>query len=492
MRKILVTNRTALDSRYGVAGRQHIETAVNSLIAADAARGITTSLMFLDVAGAIGPSARVVTVPSDPQQNKDAIDHVVSAHAPDHVVILGAPDVVPHVTLANPVVDDPDANVPSDLPYACSAPYSTDAGDFVAPSRSVSRIPGINGSPDPAYLVNLLDAAATLVTQPAAAFAAYFSVSADVWRASTALSLNAIFGNAAALAVAPPDGPARPPARYGANAQFFNLHGATNDDRWYGQLGMSFPVALAGTDVAGNVARGAVVASEACYGGELYPPGTGVGTPICNVYLAGGCAGFFGSTTVAYGPAATNGSADLITQYFVKEMLAGRTVGDAGLAARVQFVHATSTMTPVNLKTLAQFLVLGDGSGAPVEAPAIARALAAPKLSAAAARRVLVPVLSEAPLPHAIERTISAQADAIGLEEPRTRTYVMRPASAAFGAVASALSLEALPQTRVHVTVDYRAAQQKGVTSQQPLAFSVIEVVETDGAVVGVQTYYRR
>ena len=61
------------------------------------------------------------------------------------MVLLGADDVVVMQKLTNPVPtgngQDTEANVPSDLPYACSAPWSDDAAKFVGPNRIVSRMP---------------------------------------------------------------------------------------------------------------------------------------------------------------------------------------------------------------------------------------------------------------------------------------------------------------------------------------------------------------
>src|SRR5713101_7104466 len=64
-------------------------------------------------------------------------------HTPQYIVLLGAVDVIPHQDLQNPAYnpgrpdDDPDQIVPSDLPYACAAPYSQNAADFIAPARVV-------------------------------------------------------------------------------------------------------------------------------------------------------------------------------------------------------------------------------------------------------------------------------------------------------------------------------------------------------------------
>jgi hypothetical protein len=122
-----------------------------------------------------------------------------------------------------------------------------------------------------------------------------------------------------------------------------------------------------------------VVAAECCYGAELYDPTLSGGQQaICNTYLAGGAYGFFGSSTIAYGPSSGNGSADLICQYFLQQVLNGASLGRAALAARQTFVAKASPLDPSDLKTLGQFSLLGDPSIHPVEAakPALTKTAA--------------------------------------------------------------------------------------------------------------------
>jgi hypothetical protein len=75
-----------------------------------------------------------------------------------------------------------------------------------------------------------------------------------------------------------------------------------------------------------------------------------------------GAYGYFGSSTIAYGPSEGNGAADLITQYFLLAILDGASLGRAALLARQQFVRQTAELDPIDLKTLGQFSLLGDPS----------------------------------------------------------------------------------------------------------------------------------
>jgi len=119
-----------------------------------------------------------------------------------------------------------------------------------------------------------------------------------------------------------------------------------------------------------------VVSAECCYGAELYDPSVAKGQMgICNTYLAGGAYGFFGSSTTAYGPSSGNGSADLVCQYFLQRVLAGSSLGRATLEARQRFVQVMSVLDPADMKTLAQFNLMGDPAIHPVaiDDPALVR-----------------------------------------------------------------------------------------------------------------------
>jgi len=77
---------------------------------------------------------------------------------------------------------------------------------------------------------------------------------------------------------------------------------------------------------------------------------------------------FMGSSTIAYGPADSQGLADLITQFFIKRVLDGASSGRAMLEAQQEFLTKSGPdLDPYELKTLAQFYLLGDPSLQPVD-----------------------------------------------------------------------------------------------------------------------------
>jgi hypothetical protein len=372
--KIIVTNLSRLKAKYGASGVTGIKAAVGKLIAADKKRGLDTRLVSLDDAPAMKKLASPpVTRPADPRQNKQAIDGVCKKLSPDYLVILGAPDVIPHQDLRNPVFDppdDPDEFAFSDLPYACEAGYSRSPENFTGPTRVVGRLPDLTGASDPEYLIGLLETAASWKALPLSEYSSYHAISAKVWQVSTRMSLDNMFGSDADLHLSPNKGPKWTTSQLAKKVHFINCHGAEASSQFLGQQGKRFPVSHDAKLVAGKITEGTVASVECCYGAQLYDSFLlGDGQPICNTYLEGKAYGFLGSTTIAYGPEDSNGAADLICQFFVLQVLAGASLGRAALEARQQFITSSPQMDPTDLKTLAQFILLGDPSIHPVAVP---------------------------------------------------------------------------------------------------------------------------
>ncbi len=370
--KVIVTNRSALMKKYGRQGLPKIRQALRALSAADKKRGMKNRVVYLDDAKTMKKlEGKPVLNAVDPRENKQAIDAVFTALQPDYLMILGAPDVVPHQDLENPVYDpadgDEDTRAWGDVPYACDAPYSRDPARFVGPTRVVGRVPDLLSAVEPSYLVALLKTAAGAQSQGSDTYTGYFGVSAAEWEGSTRMSLNNIFGQASHLLLCPSAGPQYSNGELKNRMHFINCHGGLASPEFQGQRGNSYPISMTTKTIEGEIEEGTVAAVECCYGAELYDATTlGIDLPICQTYLRQGAYGYFGSTTIAYGPADSNGAADLICQYFLLNVLEGASLGRAALAARQQFVQGTAQMDPIDLKTLAQFYLLGDPSVHPV------------------------------------------------------------------------------------------------------------------------------
>jgi hypothetical protein len=370
--KLLVTNVGALKAKY-LKKYSKVEEAIHGLIKADETRRITSKLIALDNAAEMKRlGAKPIIDPAGGEETKNAIDRVWRAHDADYLVILGAPDIVVHQNLRNPVhghLGDDDLYVPSDLPYACDAPYSQNIADFRGPTRVVGRIPDLCGLGDASYFVTVLQTAATHRPRPVTNYMSYFGLSTQSWQNSTKLSLENIFGTSDKLHRSPPQGPAWRRSQLDALSHFINCHGGSGETSFWGERGKSQPVAMDSEELEKKIKRGTIVASECCYGAQLFGPSIPEEMGICNRYLSMGAYAFFGSSTIAYGPSEGNGSADWVCQFFIERVLNGASTGRAALEARIGFIWFATTLDPTDLKTLAQFNLMGDPSITPVSKP---------------------------------------------------------------------------------------------------------------------------
>jgi peptidase C25-like protein len=366
--KVIIGNDSALKTKYGRQFRE-IHSNVARLVAADKSRGLNSRYMPVDDVSLMKTLGTKPATPGDEKSHKEAVDAIYAKFQPDYMTLLGSPDIIPHITLKNPLFnpkqpdDDSDKNVPSDLPYACEMSYGDDPGDFVGPTRVVSRLPDIFNSPDSKYLLTVLKFAGKAVPRVRSDYATYLGVTADVWHRSTAKSLTNLFGAAKNMRNVPSSTYRWSSNQLDALSHFFNCHGDDVDTHYYGQHGESYPIAHEAAYITGKIQPGTVMAAECCYGAQLFDPAhTKAQMPIANVYLQDGANAFWGSTTIAYGPATTNNNADLICQYFFQEALKGSSIGESALLARQKLAGISKTISPTNLKTLAQFILLGDAS----------------------------------------------------------------------------------------------------------------------------------
>ena len=355
--KVLAVDRAALKAKYRDLGP--IDAALAALIAADKKRGIETKVV-------------AISAKKKAADAKQAIDDI-DKQSPDYIALVGGPDVIPYQDLKNPLHSpggDKDEIVWSDLPYACDAPYSTNIHDFTAPSRVMGRIPDLPGVKEPSFLLALLDVAAKWTSRAPADYASCFGLSTADWQESTKLSLKALFGDKASLNLSPDSGPDFDEKLLAARAHFINCHGAPNDAQFYGQKGGTFPISHRSASMKARRFDGTVVAAECCYGSQVFKPKNDDSWSIAARYLGGGAYAYFGSTTIAYGPATSNGLSDNLCQNFLKKAISGSSTGRAVLEARQEYIRATSFLAPQDLKTIAQFNLLGDPSVHPVKPPA--------------------------------------------------------------------------------------------------------------------------
>ncbi|MET6998336.1 hypothetical protein [Chitinophaga defluvii] len=367
--KLILTNKTALEKKYG-SKHKSILAALESLREFDKTRRLDTRIIFLDDAALMKKcKAKAVTDTLDAKQNKQAVDALYKHFSPGYILLVGAQDIIPFQRLDNLLFseDDEDKYIPSDLPYACDVPYNTKPGKFIAPARVVGRLPDVPGQNDPAYLLSLLKDSMAVKPVARKNYHAYFSVSVFDWQKSTEQSLQNIFGGFKSLQLSPGKGKVAKwtLSQMKPKVHFYNCHGALDDAAYYGQKGNDYPIALQSDALTKKVTFGTVVAAECCYGAQLFDPKVSDGhlLSIANNYLLNHAVAFTGSSTIAYGPPQGQGLADLLTQYFLINVINGASTGRALLEARQRFLNEMGpTLDPYELKTAAQFYLLGDPS----------------------------------------------------------------------------------------------------------------------------------
>ena len=271
--KVILTNFSALRSKYDAAGVRAIRAGITRLIAADRARGISTRLIGIDDPRTMrGFSGSAVTKAGSPQQNKQAVDAVYRAVAPDYILLLGSVDVIPHQNLKNPVWvkktddEDTDHDAPGDLPYAC------EIKPFVGPTRVVGRLPDIEGAKEPSFLLRLLKNAADAKPPKPEDYAGYLALTAQVWKRSTQRSARLVFGDSKSVMTVPPHSSLWAKALLQRRLHLINCHGASHATEFWGQSAADegvYPIALRSSYIDGKIAPGTVAAAECCYGGQL-------------------------------------------------------------------------------------------------------------------------------------------------------------------------------------------------------------------------------
>jgi hypothetical protein len=369
--KLIISAKEQLRFKYGSL-LPKLEALLKKMKEADAKKGLDTRVVFLDVQSSLRRTGvKKIKVLSE-EECKRAIDELYKFFVPAYIVILGWDDVIPFQLLDNPAIDQ-DVRIPSDLPYACDAPFSEKIDHFTGPTRVVGRIPDLPGKQKNIdYLKIVLTNSMKHKPMDPDQYREYFSLASWDFRFSTEISLQNMFGHNGHLITAPG---AKYPKEFTRNhlkplTHFFNCHGAARDLTFYGQKGKKYPKAFTSTAIQGKITPGTIVVAQCCFGAQLFDPFS-LQPPnhsFASAYLSNDAIAYLGSSNISYGPTDSQSLSDLITQYFVKNVLKGASIGRAFLEARQSFLTDSGPdLDPYELKTLAQFYLLGDPSVQPAE-----------------------------------------------------------------------------------------------------------------------------
>ena len=404
--KIILTLYSRLEAKYDAYGVADIEAKLDEYVKADAARGLTTRILYADYPHRTGFGVSGVTLDFPDQSNfpPDEVDEQLDdwirevnrfARAIkavvnmawkewnfDYLMIVGGNDVVPFFRAENPLRqfsrDELDTTVPTDNPYGFpSLIPELDMYYFLLPELPVGRIPDIEASNDPAYLISILSKGieqAGRECRGEALIPSGWGLTAEIWEA---LSKYLAMKNQippSHVEVAPPIGLSSFPTTLysGSNVHYFNVHGALGTGIWYGESnkGIQDPVfGPAQIQQGSTLTAGMGVVTEACYGADIL--GRPMQQSCALTYLANSCSTFVGSSTIAYGSIAPPATcADLIAKDFLDFLMSGVSTGSSLLHAKQNLANTTSPyggLTPSEIKTLFQFSLLGDPSHHPFQ-----------------------------------------------------------------------------------------------------------------------------
>jgi hypothetical protein len=395
---LIISSRQALTEKYGRLGMERLDSDLRELRQAVEDRGdVEAVILYVDDEESLERYRLEPVDPGNAYEIKMLVDKV-DAHLADggrevrYLVIIGGDEIIPFHRLPNPV-EDQDAFVLSDNPYACRGK------SYLVPDRAVGRLPDGESQtrgryPPPTYgasigfLHSLIQTAARghrnrvvskglrdalrsalHLFKPKQMNGHGLGYSASIWRRASRAVFSTI-GDDSQLRTSPPltyEGfriVGQPTFSY------FNLHGIEDGPNWYGQRDSLFPadyplfpLALRPQDLGIDDCADSVVLTEACYGANIL--GKSVSNSIALRLLAGGALAVVGSTKVAYGSLAPPLlGADLIGKYFWEGLQARLTAGDALKYAKANLVREMQQrqgyLDGEDQKALISFVLYGD------------------------------------------------------------------------------------------------------------------------------------
>jgi hypothetical protein len=385
---LIISNRDGLMRKYGQLGFNQLDGDLYELKQAiEGQTDLEVIIVYVDDGPSVIPYGLQPADPGNPWQIKmliDSLDACLNEQGQEirYTLIVGGDSIIPFHRLPNPI-DDQDADVPSDNPYA-----SRDANYFI-PERAVGRMPDEEGE-GLGFLHSLIQTAIDGHQKQVMSKGIWSTIfrtfrstdsvqrnghglgyTASIWRKASRAVFE-IIGDNRRLRTSPPVTyqefkVAEPP-----HFSYFNLHGIEDGPNWYGQRDSLFPadyplfpVALRPQDLTADEHANSVVFTEACYGANIL--GKDTGDSIALRFLASQALALVGSTKVSYGSIAPPLlGADLMGRYFWEGLQAHLTLGEALKYAKVNLAKEMQDrqgyLDGEDQKTLISFVLYGDPS----------------------------------------------------------------------------------------------------------------------------------
>jgi len=398
--KLSVTVKSRLQRKYAPAYLQQINDKVKDWIGADDKRGIQTVHVHVDDTKEMGDlGVRPVSEEATAKEIKRAIDDLWVSDklpaTPHYLVLFGAEDIVPMFQIPNPSFDpngiDTDETVPSDNPYATPLAFEPldPTNSYLIPQRAIGRIPDMVSDPgkgDAAWLLAYLDTAIKWESQDKIVYKVPYAICTAEARFAGNEFMQKTFDDPGLRPfICPTDSDAvdSPTARdhLSAGLHIIKCHGNKRDPTFWGfsvldQRTKEHPVAaITSATLTALLKPSAVVASMCCYGAQIFSPSDPNARsrgewPLASTYLRNGALGFVGSTMMAWVGRSQMGAADWLVQGYLKNVLAGDSIGNAFLASKQDYRSHYSMKDDIlaeeEEKTLIEYILLGDPSIHPV------------------------------------------------------------------------------------------------------------------------------
>jgi hypothetical protein len=351
---LIITSKDNLEHKYGSATFLRINEKITAYAQSVVATGKEVLTVFVDESDSLAPYDLDPVDPQDASAIKDLLDQLDRKLNADHFLIVGGHEIIPFHVIPNPCGDDGDTVVYSDNPYA-----SRDL-DILISERALTRLPD-DAATDGTFFIGLLDQVAQRVQGPSVQA---FGLSAKVWEgASNCVYQEIVSGDSVKLS---PPATNREINSDWINEKayyYFNLHGSEETANWYGQEGVSYPVAFGPNNLNNGSVEDAVVCCEACYGANII--GKSCDSALSLSFLDQKVACFVGSTKIAYGPSEPPCTdADLIVIKFIARVKEGLPFGEAFLKAKEDFARESISMhgylDKTEEKTLLEFVIFAD------------------------------------------------------------------------------------------------------------------------------------
>lgn len=375
--KIIVSNRSALQQKYGADQATAIEEEMDFIIGMDGVRGISTKLVMLDDKKQLEDYA--VNNPKDEEENKKAIDFLFEngERDIDYLTLFGGPDVIPFQGLKDPLKEG--ELFFTDLPYACTAAYGTNVDRFLAPKRSIGRLPDLYlpagkkfSKPEiiAAFLRRMLTNYSQFESKPLQEYKKIFGMIAEEQKVFQKDLLQNLFQDSKKIHNCPPIFEWEE-EEMDCLLHYFALFGKKESDKWYADsklleiaYGYSYKAdekmlsPLLDKEII--LQEGALVLNQTSYGAGLSYEGKYM--PLANVYFLNGAAGFLGSVSKVE----QNEYQNQVFLEWMTQIQKGESLGNAFLGAVLQS-GSLEKLPKEAKKAIAQWVMLGDSSYQPVK-----------------------------------------------------------------------------------------------------------------------------